>query len=194
MWVLGPRLSMRASNSSTTSDDRRTSKTLKEVEIFTDGSCRGNPGPGGYGVILRSGSNCKELSGGFSRTTNNRMELFAAIAGLEALRGPCRVKLFSDSKYLVHALTRGWLRRWKDLGWCRGRGQRLRNEDLWKRLDMARQPHEVAWRWVKGHAGHADNERCDQLAVQAAEGSGQVEDEGYLHEEWLSEGGRELFE
>ena len=163
------------------------------VEIFTDGACSGNPGPGGYGVILRSGSHCRELNGGFFRTTNNRMELFAAIVGLESLKRPCRVELFSDSKYLVHALTRGWLRRWKALGWRRGKGQRLRNEDLWKRLDIARQPHEVSWQWVKGHAGHAENERCDLLAVEGADGSGQEEDEGYLREERLDEGGPELF-
>ena len=144
-------------------------------------------------MILRSGSHCRELNGGFFRTTNNRMELFAAIVGLESLKRPCRVELFSDSKYLVHALTRGWLRRWKALGWRRGKGQRLRNEDLWKRLDIARQPHEVSWQWVKGHAGHAENERCDLLAVEGADGSGQEEDEGYLREERLDEGGPELF-
>ena len=130
---------------------------LKEVEIFSDGACRGNPGPGGYGVVLKFGAHRGELSRGFARTTNNRMELLGAIAGLEELKHSCRVTLCSDSSYLVNAMTRGWLKKWKALGWRRGPGQRLRNEDLWKRLDAACEGHEVNWQWVKGHAGHAEN-------------------------------------
>ena len=160
--------------------------TLKEVEIFTDGACRGNPGPGGYGVVLTSGEHRRELSAGFARTTNNRMELLAAIAGLEGLKEPCRVCLCSDSKYLINAMTRGWLRKWKGLGWRRGPGQRLRNEDLWKRLDTACREHEMHWQWVKGHSGHSENECCDALAVEAAEGSDLPPDEGYLNEEQLA--------
>ena len=167
---------------------------MKDVSIYTDGACRGNPGPGGYGVILKSGAHRKELSGGFEKTTNNRMELFAAIAGLEQLKKPCRVTLSSDSKYLVNAMTKGWLRKWKGLGWMRGpgAGMRLRNEDLWKRLDQAAARHEVTWKWVRGHAGHAGNERCDVLAVEAAEGKGRSVDEGYLREEAFNAGETEL--
>ncbi|MFP6884399.1 MAG: ribonuclease HI [Roseibacillus sp.] len=159
---------------------------LKEVEIFSDGACRGNPGPGGYGVVLKFGAHRGELSRGFARTTNNRMELLGAIAGLEELKHSCLVTLCSDSRYLVNAMTRGWLKKWKALGWRRGPGQRLRNEDLWKRLDAACEGHEVNWQWVKGHAGHAENERCDVLAVQATEQSELPADEGYLDEEQLS--------
>ncbi len=159
---------------------------LKEVEIFTDGACRGNPGPGGYGVVLTSGDHRRELSAGFACTTNNRMELLAAIAGLEGLKEPCRVHLCSDSKYLINAMTCGWLRKWKELGWRRGPGQRLRNVDLWKRLDAACGPHELHWHWVKGHAGHVENERCDFLAVAAAEGDDLPSDGGYLEQEQLA--------
>jgi ribonuclease HI len=165
---------------------------LKEVAIYTDGACRGNPGPGGYGTILAAGRHRKELSGGFERTTNNRMELLAAIAGLEALKHASRVTLTSDSKYLVDAMTKGWLAGWKAKGWMRGKGQRLRNEDLWKRLDVAQSRHEVSWKWVRGHDGHAENERCDELAVIAADGSGRQIDAGYLHEAALDEGEAEL--
>lgn len=160
--------------------------------MFTDGACRGNPGPGGYAVILRFGSHRKELNGGFLKTTNNRMELFAAIAGLEQLKQRCRVTISSDSKYLVNAMTKGWLRKWKGLGWVRGPGKRLRNEDLWKRLDAARDSHDVTWLWVKGHAGHAENERCDELAVAGAEESHRPVDEGYVREEALDAGEAEL--
>lgn len=160
--------------------------TLKEVEIFTDGACRGNPGPGGYGVVLTFGAHRRELSAGFARTTNNRMELLAAIAGLEGLKEPCRVRLCSDSTYLINAMTCGWLKKWKGLGWKRGPRQRLRNEDLWKRLDAVCGQHELHWQWVKGHAGHVENERCDSLAVAAAEGDDLPSDEGYLNEEQLT--------
>ncbi|NIP94992.1 MAG: ribonuclease HI [Akkermansiaceae bacterium] len=165
---------------------------MKEVWIFTDGACRGNPGPGGYGVLLVAGVHRKELSGGFDKTTNNRMELMAAISGLEQLRKPCRVILISDSRYLVNAMTRDWVGKWKRLGWRRGPRKRLRNEDLWKRLDAARENHEVEWRWIRGHAGHSENERCDFLAVQAAGGPGRIVDAGYLREEALDGGDAEL--
>ena len=164
------------------------------MEIFTDGACRGNPGPGGYGVVLTSGSRRREMSGGFSRTTNNRMELLAAIAGLEGLKRPCRVRLSSDSKYLIDAMTRGWLKKWKRLGWRRGPGLRLRNEDLWKRLDAACENHDLDWQWVKGHAGHIENERCDSLAVAAAEGFELPADEGYLNEEKFPGDAPDLFD
>ena len=167
-------------------------RALKEVEVFTDGACRGNPGRGGFGVILRFGSHRKELQGGFARTTNNRMELLAAIVGLEHLKQRCRVTVSSDSKYLVNAMTKGWLAKWKRLGWTRGHGKRLRNEDLWKRLDQACAAHVVTWQWVRGHAGHAENERCDELAVEAAEGDDLATDAGYLAEEALESGGAEL--
>ena len=137
-------------------------------------------------MVLTSGSHRRELSGGFARTTNNRMELLAAITGLEGLKQPCRVLLSSDSKYLINAMTRGWLRKWKGLGWRRGPGQRLRNEDLWKRLDAACGGHELQWQRVKGHAGHVENERCDFLAVAAAEGDDLPSDEGYLEQERLA--------
>jgi len=172
---------------------RRPSLPLKEVSIFTDGACRGNPGPGGYGVVLVAGFHRRELSGGFERTTNNRMELLAAIAGLEELKQPCRVTLTSDSEYLVNAMTKGWLPKWKGLGWMRNPGKRLRNEDLWKRLDTAAARHEVQWKWVRGHTGHDENERCDLLAVQAAEKPGREVDGGYLRQESLDAGEAELF-
>ena len=138
-------------------------------------------------MILTAGKHRKELSAGFERTTNNRMELLAAIAGLEQLRQPSRVTLTSDSRYLVDAMTKGWRHGWKKKGWTRGKGKRLRNEDLWKRLDSARVPHDVTWKWVRGHAGHRENERCDELAVTAADGDGKLVDEGYLREEALDE-------
>ena len=138
-------------------------------------------------MVLTSGSHRRELSGGFARTTNNRMELLAAIAGLEELKQPCRVTVSSDSRYLVNAMTRGWLQKWKGLGWMRGPGQRLRNEDLWKRLDAACGQHELHWQWVKGHAGHVENERCDFLAVAAAEGDDLPSDGGYLEQAHLPE-------
>lgn len=161
-------------------------RRLKKVSIFTDGACRGNPGPGGYGVILIWGAHRRELQAGFERTTNNRMELLAAIAGLDELKQACRVTLTSDSRYLVDAMTKGWLRGWKHRGWRRGPGKRLRNEDLWRQLDFVQSRHEVSWTWLRGHAGHPENERCDQLAVQAAVGDRLLVDEGYLREEALS--------
>jgi ribonuclease HI len=151
----------------------------RPVTIYTDGSSRGNPGPGGYGAVLESGKHRKELSQGYDKTTNNRMELMAAIAGLEALRESCEVEIFTDSKYLVNAFEEGWIAGWKRRGWRRKGNKLVKNEDLWRRLDALCQKHRVRWRWVKGHAGHAENERCDFLATSAADGDGLVPDEGF---------------
>ena len=141
---------------------------MKEVELYTDGACRGNPGKGGYGAILVYGKYEKEISGGERETTNNRMELMAAIAGLEALKEPCRVKLYSDSKYLVDAYNQGWVYSWQKSGWRRGRDE-LKNPDLWERLFLLTKKHEVEFIWVKGHNGHDYNERCDALATGYAD-------------------------
>ena len=141
---------------------------MKEVELYTDGACRGNPGRGGWGAILVYGKYEKELSGGERETTNNRMELMAAIAGLEALREVCRVTLYSDSKYLVDAFLEGWVDSWRQHGWRRGKDE-LKNSDLWKRLYELVEKHEVTFIWVKGHDGHEYNERCDRLATAYAD-------------------------
>ena len=143
--------------------------TLTHVEIFTDGACSGNPGPGGYGVVLRAGDHTKELSGGESATTNNRMELTAAIVGLSALKRPCRVTLTSDSKYLIDSVTKGWVYNWKKNNWQRGKSGPALNVDLWEKLLALLDVHTVEWVWVKGHAGHPENERCDALAVAEIE-------------------------
>lgn len=155
-----------------------------EVRIYTDGSSRGNPGPGGYGTVLlytdSSGrEHRRELSGGFRLTTNNRMEILAAIVGLEALIRPCHVDLYSDSRYLVQAISDGWVEGWIRRGWKRGKNEKVKNVDLWKRLMEAMESHEVVFHWVKGHAGHPENERCDALAVEAALGRDLPEDQGY---------------
>jgi len=134
-----------------------------EVEIFTDGACSGNPGPGGWGAILRFGSRERELSGGDPATTNNRMELMAAIRGLEALKRPCRVRLFTDSTYVREGVTK-WIHGWKKNGWRTADKKPVKNVELWQRLDQARLPHHIDWIWVKGHSGHPENERADQLA------------------------------
>jgi ribonuclease HI len=136
------------------------------VEIFTDGACRGNPGPGGWGAILRYRGVERELSGGAPATTNNRMELMAAIAGLEALKRSCRVKLYTDSMYLRDGITK-WLPNWKARGWKNAAKGPVKNVDLWQRLEAAASPHEVEWHWVRGHAGHKENERADALARAA---------------------------
>ncbi len=141
---------------------------MKEVQLYTDGACRGNPGRGGWGAILVYGAYEKELSGGEPMTTNNRMELMAAIFGLEALREPCRVKLYSDSKYLVDAFVEGWVYAWREKGWKRGKDE-LKNPDLWARLYELVKTHEVEFIWVKGHNGHGYNERCDSLATGFAD-------------------------
>ena len=141
---------------------------MKHVELYTDGACRGNPGRGGWGAILVYGGHKKELSGGERETTNNRMELSAAIYGLRALKEPCEVTLYSDSRYLVDAITLGWLESWKKQGWRRGK-EELKNPELWQELDRLLAMHRVSFVWVKGHAGHAYNERCDLLATTAAD-------------------------
>ena len=140
---------------------------MKHVEIFTDGACKGNPGPGGWGAILRMGAHEKELSGGERATTNNRMELLAAIRALEALRTPCAVTLFTDSRYVIDGMTQ-WLAGWKRRGWVNAAKKPVANADLWQALDEAAARHEVSWRWVRGHSGHKENERADRLASDAA--------------------------
>lgn len=139
---------------------------LKHVEIFTDGACSGNPGPGGWGVVLRFGSYEKELSGGEKSTTNNRMELTAAIKGLEALKEPCCVTLTTDSKYVADSIQKGWAKSWQQNGWRKADKKPALNPDLWERLLELCDIHKVTINWVKGHAGHPENERCDRLAVE----------------------------
>ena len=141
---------------------------MKTVTIYTDGACSGNPGPGGYGVILRYGAAEKELSGGEAVTTNNRMELMAAITGLRALREPCQVTLYSDSQYVINGITKGWAAKWRANGWMRNRTEKAVNPELWDELLTLCARHEVTMVWVRGHAGHPENERCDHLAVAAA--------------------------
>lgn len=147
---------------------------MKEVEIYTDGACRGNPGPGGYGVVLLHGKHRKELSQGYQKTTNNRMELLASIVALESLKSSCKAKLYSDSRYVVNAINEGWVMKWQAKGW-----QKKENVDLWKRLLIAKDRHQVEFIWVKGHASNAENNRCDELAVEAATGDELIPDEGY---------------
>ena len=138
---------------------------MKNVTLYTDGACSGNPGPGGYGAVLVYGRHEKRLSGGEPSTTNNRMELTAAIVGLEALKEPCEVLLVSDSKYLVDAVEKGWLTRWKRSGWKKPDHSPVLNPDLWKRLDAQLAVHAVSFQWIKGHDGHPYNELCDRMAV-----------------------------
>ena len=138
---------------------------MKNIEIFTDGACSGNPGPGGYGVILRYNGREKELSGGEKNTTNNRMELTAVIEGLKALKEPCKVVLTTDSKYVSDGINNGWARSWKQNGWRKADKKPALNPDLWDELLGLLDKHDVTINWVKGHAGHAENERCDALAV-----------------------------
>ena len=142
-------------------------RNLSGVEIFTDGACKGNPGPGGWGVLLRSGAKSRTLSGGEALTTNNRMEMLAAIMGLEALTRPCHVILTTDSVYVRDGITK-WIHGWQRNGWRTADKKPVKNADLWQRLLTAAAPHQVDWRWVKGHSGHAENELVDQLASDAA--------------------------
>lgn len=139
---------------------------MKTVYLYTDGACSGNPGPGGYGAILKYGQHVKEICGGDENTTNNRMELLGVIKGLEALNEPCHVVLTSDSKYVIDALSLGWAEKWKQNGWMRNKKDAALNPDLWERLLQLTQTHEMEYNWVKGHAGHPENERCDRLAVE----------------------------
>jgi len=150
------------------------------VTIHTDGAAEPNPGPGGYGIVLESGKHRRELSGGFRLTTNNRMELLGVIVALESLSKPCRVNLYSDSKYVVDSIQRGSLEKWQRNHWQRGPGQPVKNIDLWKRYLDASARHSIRFHWVKGHAGVAENERCDELAVEAAQGIDLPDDLGYL--------------
>jgi ribonuclease HI len=156
-----------------------TSTEIATIEIFTDGACTGNPGPGGYGTILRSGDKVVELSAGYRRTTNNRMELLAAIVGLQKLRFRCQVKLYTDSKYVADGIELGWAKKWRANGWVKSNKGLALNTDLWTTLlDLCAQ-HDVKFIWVKGHAGHPENERCDQLSVAAARGTELLVDEVY---------------
>jgi ribonuclease HI len=153
---------------------------VKHVTIYTDGACLGNPGPGGYGVILLYQGNRRELSGGYRKTTNNRMEITAAIVGLEALKEKCSVNLYSDSEYLVKAMSQGWVQRWRTNGWKRNKREQVLNPDLWKRLLQLFEYHDVQFSWVKGHADSLENIRCDELAMQAAKQPNLPVDEGYM--------------
>ena len=138
---------------------------MKTVDIFTDGACSGNPGPGGWGAVLRYNGHEKELSGGEAHTTNNRMELMAVIEALRLLKEPCKVNLYSDSQYVCNALKLGWARKWQSNGWMRNKKEKALNPELWERLLALCDRHEVEPIWVKGHAGHPEHERCDRLAV-----------------------------
>ena len=157
-----------------------------KVVSYTDGAARGNPdGPGGYGTVLsytdtKGTEHLREYSGGYVRTTNNRMELMAAIVGLEALTKPCEVELYSDSQYLVKAFNEHWIDGWVKKGWKRGKNEPVKNVDLWKRLLAAKAPHNVIFYWVKGHAGHPQNERCDTLATAAADSGKLMVDTGLV--------------
>ncbi|TPG39733.1 ribonuclease HI [Sphingomonas koreensis] len=144
---------------------------LTSVEIATDGACKGNPGPGGWGAVIRSGAREKDLSGGEALTTNNRMELTAVIEALNALKRPCAVTLSTDSRYVMDGLTK-WIHGWRKNGWKTAARQPVKNADLWQSLVQACAPHKIAWQWVKGHAGHPDNERADKLASDAAIAAG----------------------
>jgi ribonuclease HI len=141
---------------------------VKKVTIYTDGGCSPNPGPGGYGIVLIYREQRRELSGGYRSTTNNRMELTAAIRGLQALKEPCDVTLFSDSQYVVNGITKGWARRWKSKGWIKSDKRPAENIDLWEDLLNLCETHTVRFEWIRGHNGHAENERCDRLAGDAS--------------------------
>lgn len=158
--------------------------THARVTIYTDGAARGNPGPGGYGTVMHFTDSAgklhvRELSGGFACTTNNRMEVLAVIAGLEALRRPCVVDVISDSKYVVDAFNQHWVDGWLKRGWKNAKKEPVKNIDLWKRLLEAKAPHQVTFHWVKGHAGHPENERCDELATTAADSGNLPADTGF---------------
>ena len=148
------------------------------VTIYTDGACSGNPGPGGYGAILVSGSRRKEISSGFTRTTNQRMELMAVIAAMELLKRPSEVKVYTDSKYVRQGIT-SWIHQWRRRGWKTASKTPVKNRDLWERLSALTEMHRVEWEWVKGHAGHPENERCDQLATGAIRSGNLEHDPGF---------------
>jgi ribonuclease HI len=149
---------------------------MKKIFLYTDGACSGNPGSGGYGAILQFGDRIRELSGGFNNTTNNRMELMGVIKGLEQLKEPCEVTVTSDSRYVVDAMEKGWAKKWREQGWRRNKKEKALNPDLWARILDLCDTHTVKFKWVNGHAGHPENERCDRLAVAAAAQSGLPED------------------
>lgn len=149
-----------------------------QVTIYTDGSCLGNPGPGGYGVLLSAGKHTRELAAGFRLTTNNRMELLATCVALETLKRPCQVDLYTDSEYVRQGITR-WLAGWKQKNWRTSNRKPVKNADLWRRLDQAVQRHQINWHWVKGHSGDTGNERVDQLAREAAAQAPKQADQGY---------------
>ena len=149
------------------------------ITIYTDGACSGNPGPGGYGVVLLHDKQRRELSGGYRRTTNNRMEMLAAIVGLEALKRRSQVTVYSDSSYLVRAMEQGWATKWRANGWKRNKREMALNPDLWERLLDLCQDHDVEFKWVRGHSGNSENERCDRLATEAARRPGLPPDERY---------------
>jgi len=156
---------------------------MKTVDIYTDGACSGNPGPGGYGVVLLYGGHRREMSAAYTLTTNNRMEILAAIMGLLALKEPCRVNLYSDSRYLVDAIEKGWAMRWQAAGWMRNKKEVALNADLWRKLLLLLEKHEVRFIWVRGHAENIENERCDTMARAAIEGAAKggnyLDDDGY---------------
>jgi ribonuclease HI len=154
-------------------------KPPTDVIIYTDGACIGNPGPGGYGVVLLCEGRRKELAAGYRLTTNNRMEIMAAIAGLQVLKYPCKVTVYTDSQYLADTIMKGWAIRWRANGWKRNKKEYAVNVDLWKELLRLCELHTVAFAWVKGHAGDTENERCDRLSVGAAKASNLLVDEGY---------------
>lgn len=149
---------------------------MKKVDIYCDGACSGNPGQGGYGVILKYKGNEKQISGGYSCTTNNRMEIMAAIVGLEALKESCNVTIYSDSKYLVDSVQKGWVFSWKSKNWKKSDGKMALNIDLWERLLAQLERHNVEFVWIKGHDGHEENERCDKMAVLAYKSENLLED------------------
>ncbi len=151
---------------------------MKKIQLYTDGSCLGNPGPGGYGAILIFNEHRRELAEGYKRTTNNRMEMLACIKGLETLTEACEVDLTTDSQYVRQGITQ-WIHNWKKRGWKTASKAPVKNVDLWKALDAASEKHKIAWHWVKGHSGHPENERCDDLAREAAEAKPTQEDVGY---------------
>ncbi|MBC7959316.1 MAG: ribonuclease HI [Vallitaleaceae bacterium] len=159
---------------------------MQAIKIYTDGACRGNPGPGGYGVVLeyldlKGQLHLKELSGGYKETTNNRMELMAVLKGLESLSKPCEVQVYTDSAYIVNAFNQGWLKSWVANGWSRGKKKEpVKNEDLWRSILSLSSIHKLELIWVKGHAGHPQNERCDELATGAADGNDLLTDHMFI--------------
>ena len=166
---------------------------MQEVTLYTDGACSGNPGPGGYGTVLIFGKHRSELSAGYKRTTNNRMEILAAIAGLDALNRPCRVKVFSDSRYLVDSMNGNWPLKWKARAWKKVGGGRVENVDLWERMLSLSNVHDLCFEWVKGHAGNIENECCDVLATSALASGNLSPDTGYEEAERNKKAQMELF-